>query len=52
MSASKTKHRLSELSSLFGLELLGDGELLIDGIGTLNTAGPAQITFLANRSYR
>lgn len=52
MSAPKTKHRLSELSSLFGLELLGDGELLIDGVGTLNAAGPSQITFLANRSYR
>lgn len=52
MPPSSSKHRLSELSSQFGLHLLGDGDLSIDGIGTLASAGPSQVTFLANPSYR
>jgi UDP-3-O-[3-hydroxymyristoyl] glucosamine N-acyltransferase len=34
------------------LHLLGDGSLSIDGVGTLASAGPSQVTFLANPSYR
>ena len=52
MSAAKSKHSLSELSDRFDLELQGDGKALIDGVGTLSSAGPTQIAFLANPAYR
>jgi len=52
MPESTCKHSLAELSGQFGLHLLGDGDLLVDGVGTLAAAGPSQITFLANPSYR
>ena len=42
---------LSELSARFGLELHGDGERPIDGVGTLMSGGASQISFLANRAY-
>ena len=41
-----------ELSTRFGLTLVGDGGCEIDGVGTLSSAGPTQISFLANPSYR
>jgi UDP-3-O-[3-hydroxymyristoyl] glucosamine N-acyltransferase len=52
MPVSTSKHSLAELSGQFGLHLLGDGKLLVDGVGTLTSAGPSQVTFLANPSYR
>jgi UDP-3-O-[3-hydroxymyristoyl] glucosamine N-acyltransferase len=52
MPATNSKYSLSDLSSRFGLELQGDGELLIDGVGTLDSAGPDKIAFLANPCYR
>ncbi|NNK33714.1 MAG: UDP-3-O-(3-hydroxymyristoyl)glucosamine N-acyltransferase [Xanthomonadales bacterium] len=52
MPPSNSKHRLSDLSARFELELRGDGDALIDGVGTLESAGGSQITFLANPSYR
>ena len=52
MPESTSKHSLAELSGQFGLHLLGDGKLLVDGVGTLASAGPSQVTFLANPSYR
>ena len=52
MPPSTRKHSLSELSGQFGLHLLGDGSRSIDGVGTLASAGPSQVTFLANPSYR
>ena len=52
MKVAISKHSLSDLSARFELELRGDGEYLIDGVGTLMDGGPSQITFLANRSYR
>jgi len=52
MPASNSKYSLSDLSARFGLELQGDGNLMIDGVGTLNSAAPANITFLANPAYR
>jgi len=52
MPPSTSKHSLADLSSQFGLQLRGDGNLLVDGVGTLAAAGPSQITFLANPSYR
>jgi UDP-3-O-[3-hydroxymyristoyl] glucosamine N-acyltransferase len=52
MSKQYRKHSLSDLSARFELELQGDGTRLIDGVGTLKSAGPSQITFLANPVYR
>jgi UDP-3-O-[3-hydroxymyristoyl] glucosamine N-acyltransferase len=52
MPASTSKYSLSDLAARFGLELRGDGDLVIQGVSTLAAAGPAEITFLANRSYR
>jgi len=52
MPATKSKYSLSDLSARFGLELHGEGSLLIDGVGTLSSAGPSSITFLANPVYR
>ena len=52
MHASNSKHSLSDLSARFELELRGDGNVLIEGVGTLGSAGPGNITFLANPSYR
>jgi UDP-3-O-[3-hydroxymyristoyl] glucosamine N-acyltransferase len=44
--------RLDEVVARFGGDLAGDGSLLINGIGTLDEAGPRQLTFLANPKYR
>lgn len=43
---------LSDLSARFELDLRGDGSHAIRGVGTLSSAGPSQIAFLANRAYR
>jgi UDP-3-O-[3-hydroxymyristoyl] glucosamine N-acyltransferase len=52
MSRPNCQYSLSDLSARFELELHGKGEHLIDGVGTLSTAGPSNITFLANPAYR
>ena len=45
-------HTLAELAERFGLELRGDGARRIAGVGTLETATPEQLSFLANPRYR
>jgi UDP-3-O-[3-hydroxymyristoyl] glucosamine N-acyltransferase len=52
MSDSNSTYRLSDLSARFQLELRGEGDLLIEGVGTLAEAGPDQVAFLANPIYR
>ncbi len=52
MSSTNRQYTLSDLSARFELELRGDGECRIDGVGTLAGAGSGQITFLANPAYR
>jgi UDP-3-O-[3-hydroxymyristoyl] glucosamine N-acyltransferase len=47
MSAS-----LGELAVRFGCELRGDPAVIVDSVGTLSSAGPRSITFLANPKYR
>ncbi len=49
---SPSKHRLSDLAARFNLELHGDGQTLIDGVGTLRSATATQASFLANPGYR
>lgn len=39
------------MADQFGLELRGDPDHLIDGVGTLKRATPSQISFLANPAY-
>ncbi|MGH8029749.1 MAG: UDP-3-O-(3-hydroxymyristoyl)glucosamine N-acyltransferase [Arenimonas sp.] len=43
---------LGELADRFGLVVAGDPATSIAGIGTLAGAGPGQLAFLANPSYR
>lgn len=43
---------LSELAERFKLQYKGDGNVLIDGIGTLADASATQLSFLSNPAYR
>jgi UDP-3-O-[3-hydroxymyristoyl] glucosamine N-acyltransferase len=43
---------LAELAARVGGEVSGDGSLLLEGVAALEDAGPAQLSFLANRKYR
>jgi UDP-3-O-[3-hydroxymyristoyl] glucosamine N-acyltransferase len=43
---------LSELAERFGLRVHGDGGVRITGVGTLERAGPGQLSFLSNPRYR
>jgi UDP-3-O-[3-hydroxymyristoyl] glucosamine N-acyltransferase len=52
MGGPVIRHRLDDLARRFGLTLHGDGDVAIEGVGTLAGAGPAQVGFLANPSYR
>ena len=42
----------AELAERFGLELQGDGAVLVHGVGTLARAQAGQLAFLANSKYR
>jgi UDP-3-O-[3-hydroxymyristoyl] glucosamine N-acyltransferase len=52
MSKLCSTYRLSDLSARFQLELRGDPDHEIKGVGTLATADAEHVTFLANASYR
>jgi UDP-3-O-[3-hydroxymyristoyl] glucosamine N-acyltransferase len=52
MQQSVRSIALSELAEQFGLECIGDGAALIDGVGTLSGATDTQIAFLSNPAYR
>jgi UDP-3-O-[3-hydroxymyristoyl] glucosamine N-acyltransferase len=43
---------LAELAAKVGGEVQGDGTLRVEGVAPLEEAGPAQISFFANRKYR
>ncbi len=43
--------KTSELAAALGCELVGDPDLEISGVATLEDAGPAHLTFLANPKY-
>jgi UDP-3-O-[3-hydroxymyristoyl] glucosamine N-acyltransferase len=51
MTSTPRRFRLAQLSERFNLELRGDPEHEVGGVGTLAAAGPDQISFLSNRSY-
>ena len=42
---------LGQLAELLGCEVLGDAEVAISGVSTIEKAGPGEITFLANMKY-
>jgi UDP-3-O-[3-hydroxymyristoyl] glucosamine N-acyltransferase len=43
---------LTDLAARFGLEVRGDPNTRIHGVGTLEGAGAGQLAFLANPAYR
>ena len=52
MQKSIRSLKLSELAEQFKLEYEGDGNTLINGVGTLSDATDNQISFLSNPAYR
>ena len=44
--------RLASIVQALGGELHGDGSLAIEGLAPLDSAGPAQLSFLSNPKYR
>ena len=52
MLTEPSKFRLSDLAARFELELHGDAAYEVDGVGTLRSATPTQISFLANPAYQ
>jgi UDP-3-O-[3-hydroxymyristoyl] glucosamine N-acyltransferase len=52
VTAADTGFALAQLAQRFALELRGDGNRVIRGVGTLATATPQQLSFLANPRYR
>ena len=45
-------HRLADLAAMVGAELKGDPDRPIDGVATLEAAGPRDLSFLTNPRYR
>ena len=46
------KYTLAELAERFQCELVGDPHCTIEGVHTLEQAGPSQLSFLANPKYK
>jgi UDP-3-O-[3-hydroxymyristoyl] glucosamine N-acyltransferase len=51
-SPARHAYRLAEIVHRFGGELLGDGDVRITQVATLEMAGPGQISFFASSRYR
>lgn len=43
---------LGDIAAHIGAELQGDADYQIDGLNTLREAGPSELTFLSNQTYR
>jgi UDP-3-O-[3-hydroxymyristoyl] glucosamine N-acyltransferase len=43
---------LQELAARVGARVEGDGTVAVDGVATLDEAGPSHLSFFANRKYR
>lgn len=43
---------LAQLAQELGARLVGDGDRKVAGVATLDTAGPGQISFFANKKYK
>jgi UDP-3-O-[3-hydroxymyristoyl] glucosamine N-acyltransferase len=48
----RTAYRLADIAARFGGRVLGNADLLIDQVATLDSAQQQQITFLASSRYR
>jgi UDP-3-O-[3-hydroxymyristoyl] glucosamine N-acyltransferase len=48
---STSHYSVAQLAERFALEFQGDGARIIDGVGTLASAGPTQLSFLSNSKY-
>jgi len=48
----EARHTAGSLAERFGLALRGDATVQVGGVATLETAGPHQLSFLANPRYR
>lgn len=48
---SKKFHTLGEMAELVGARLKGNPEIRIEGVSTLEEAGPNQLTFLTHKRY-
>ena len=51
MSGSPSSYSLREIAERFGGEIVGDSQIEVSRVGTLETAGPGAIAFLANDRY-
>lgn len=51
-ASERTTYRLREIVERFGGELVGDGEVAIGQVATLESAQPHHITFFSNPRYR
>lgn len=47
----KISYSLKEIADFLAVDLNGDSECQIDGLGTLTGAGPTQLSFLSNKTY-
>ena len=47
----KKSYTLGELAKMLGVELVGDGQCLINGLATLDSAEPGKLSFLSNPAY-
>jgi len=52
MEASRKRYSLADLADRFGLQLVGNPGHAVSGVGTLEGAGPDDLSFLSNRAYR
>ena len=52
MQKSIRSLKLSDLAEQLNLQIKGDGDTLIEGVGTLSDATTSQISFLSNPAYR
>jgi len=52
MDTPSRRLKLSELAEQFNLRYHGDGDTLIEGVGTLSEANESQLSFLSNPTYR
>jgi UDP-3-O-[3-hydroxymyristoyl] glucosamine N-acyltransferase len=51
MSGSPTSYSLRELTDRYGGEVIGDADVRVSRVATLENAGPGAIAFLANERY-
>ncbi|MCE7033167.1 UDP-3-O-(3-hydroxymyristoyl)glucosamine N-acyltransferase [Lysobacter sp. GX 14042] len=52
MAIAGSRHAVAALAEHFGLQVHGDPDVEVTGVGTLAHAGPGQLAFLANPKYR